>query len=346
MFPIDGSKHLTQVQDNFLDANSLNHIKAMGRADDPQALKEVAKQFEAIFVQQMLKNMRAANEVFSEDSPFNSNEMQFHQDMYDQQMSLNLTSGKGLGLADALYEQMLRAYGAKPEAAVNPAAINALPEAVKHLRSALPLSALPNGFDTPLANPFVTERSATSEKNSLLLRSGGKTAVADSPADFIASLKPYAEKAAADLNVNSDVLLAQAALETGWGRHVIHTQRGDNSFNLFNIKAGESWAGNKVNVHTLEYAQGVARQERADFRRYNNYAESFADYVKLLQTNPRYEQALAAGQDATAYADELQKAGYATDPAYAEKIKNILASEPIRAAAQSLAALGNTASEI
>lgn len=346
MFPIDGSKNLTHVQDTFLDANSLNHIKTMGRADDPQALKEVAKQFEAIFVQQMLKNMRAANEVFSEDSPFNSNEMQFHQDMYDQQMSLNLTSGKGLGLADALYEQMLRAYGAKPEAGVNPAAINALPEALKHLRSVQSGSARPDVFDTPVANPFAGERNLASEKHSPLLRPGGKTAVANSPEDFIASLKPYAEKAAADLNVNSDVLLAQAALETGWGRHVIHTRHGDNSFNLFNIKAGESWGGDKVNVQTLEYTQGVAHQERADFRRYNNYAESFADYVRLLQTNPRYQQALAAGQDAGSYAEELQKAGYATDPAYAEKIKNILASEPMRAAVQSVAALGSTTSEI
>src|SRR5690606_33356082 len=117
-----------------------------------------------------------------------------------------------------------------------------------------------------------------------------------------------------------------------------HTRQGENSFNLFNIKAGESWGGDKVNVQTLEYTQGVAQQERADFRRYNNYAESFADYVRLLQTNPRYQHALAAGQDAGSYADELQKAGYATDPAYAAKIKNILVSEPMRAAAQSVAA--------
>lgn len=346
MFPIDSTKHPAQTQDTFLDVNSLNHVKAMGRADDPQALKEVAKQFEAIFIQQMLKSMRAANEVFAEDSYFNSNEMQFHQDMYDQQMSLNLTSGRGLGLADAFYEQMVRAYGGDSDAAVNPAAIHALPEAMRHFRSERNLSAISDQFDVPVTNPFATQRNPASGRYASVFPSGGKTAIANSPAEFIASLKPYAEKAAGELNVDSDVLLAQAALETGWGRHVIHAPNGRNSFNLFNIKAGAGWSGDKINVSTLEYAQGIAHQERADFRSYGSYAESFADYVSFIQTNPRYHRALAAGQDAATYVEELQKAGYATDPAYAEKIKNILTSDSIRTAAQSMVALASAADEM
>jgi flagellar protein FlgJ len=331
MLPIDSAKGLSQVQDTYLDQNSLNHVKAMGRADDPQALKEVAKKFEAIFVQQMLKNMRAANEVFAEDSYFNSNEMKFHQDMYDQQMSLNLTSGRGLGLADALYEQMARAYGiaADEQSQSGNQSVNI------------------NGLSNQPQNPFALNNTfIKAPKEPISPASGGKTASFQNPAEFIAVLKPYAEKAAAELNLDSDVLLAQAALETGWGRHVIHTQRGDNSFNLFNIKAGSGWDGDKVNVNTLEYAQGVAQQERADFRRYASYAESFSDYVNFLQTNPRYQQALAVGEDATSYADELQKAGYATDPAYAEKIKNILVSDPIRDMTQMLATLASDAKEL
>lgn len=345
MLPIDNSRATQQVKDNFLDANSLNNIKAMGRDQDPQALKEVAKKFEAIFVQQMLKNMRAANEVFAEDSYFNSNEMQFHQDMYDQQMSLELTSGRGLGLAEALYAQMLRAYGGEQDPSLTPPVLQELPQ--KSTReSAAEVSALLR--ERP-QNPFAVAPNAKSKTDLLppLVSppSGGKTAIAQTPAEFVAALKPYAEKAAAELNVDGDVLLAQAALETGWGRHVIHTERGDNSFNLFNIKANNGWRGDKVNVTTIEFDKGTAHQERADFRRYGSYAESFADYVNFLQTNPRYQQALAVGGDAAAYAEELQKAGYATDPAYADKIKNILTSEPIRTMAQTLVALSSQAKE-
>lgn len=351
MLPIDPSHASQAVKDSVLDANSLNSIKTMGRNQDPQALKEIAKKFEAIFVQQMLKSMRAANDVFAQDSYFNSSEMQFHRDMYDQQMSLELTSGQGIGLADALYAQMARAYGQHVDAdqpATTPTDIQALPQAVNY-RPAVMGAADLMSKSTAVTNPFssnrLTQHSQTTQLPRGGLAAGGKTAVAQTPAEFVAALRPYAEKAAAELNVDADVLLAQAALETGWGRHVIHTQRGENSFNLFNIKAGTAWRGAKVNVSTLEYAQGVARQERADFRRYNNYAESFADYVDFLQSNPRYQRALSLGGNSAAYAEELQRAGYATDPAYAQKIKAILASEPIREAAQTLVAMAADTNE-
>lgn len=329
MIPIDNSHISSQVKDNFLDANSLNSIKTMGRDNDPQALKEVAKKFEAIFVQQMLKNMRAANEVFSEDSYFNSSEMQFHQDMYDQQMSLELTSGRGLGLAEALYAQMLRAYGGdsgeknvdnrSPE-------LHTLLDAVKHRQSSGGMLSEYRGETNPFLTPRKNHSSSLAEQQSL----GGKKSISHTPEMFVSALKPYADKAASALNVKGDVLLAQAALETGWGNHVIHTERGENSFNLFNIKADARWSGEKINVSTIEYSRGVAQQEKADFRRYHSYEESFADYVKFLQSNPRYQQALAVEGNSADYAEELQKAGYATDPAYAEKIKNILKSDPIR----------------
>lgn len=381
MLPIDNSTASKYIQDNFLDANSLSGVKAMGRDQDPQALKEIAKKFEAIFLQQMLKNMRAANEVFAEDSYFNSNETQFHQDMLDQQMSLEMTNGRGLGLADALYAQMQRAYGNSTGSNnTKPAAIEttdmetgknlsgtefSLEQAqrknsVKDLADGLyrqQLAALLNekssasagnsaasSLDAALLASVQAERArvnaaanaqVTPEKNR-------KSGAVNSPTEFIAALKPHAQKAAAELNINPDVLLAQAALETGWGQHVIHNTRGDNSFNVFNIKADARWSGQKVNVTTLEYNQGIARQERADFRRYDNYAESFSDYVNFLQANPRYQPALAVGDNSSAYADALQAAGYATDPAYAEKIKQLLDSAPIRAATETLVNLAST----
>lgn len=332
MIPIDNSS-LRQtldhsVKDSFLNADSLNGIKTMGRANDPQALKEVAKKFEAIFVQQMLKSMRAANEVFSEDSYFNSNEMQFHQDMYDQQMSLELTNGKGLGLADALYAQMQRSYGTEQTDTEKSVALKDLSAQVQYHKY----------------RPAQTLVSSTKGNSALAAtaNTGGKKSIANTPENFVEKLTGYAEKAAASLGVDTNVLLAQAALETGWGNHVIHTEHGENSFNLFNIKAGASWSGEKVKVTTLEYSQGVAQQERANFRRYNNYEESFNDYVNFLQTNPRYQQALAAGTDASAYAEELQKAGYATDPAYAEKIKHIVNGDTLRDKSASLALLSSS----
>lgn len=378
MLPIDNNSRVSQARDTFLDANSLNGVKAMGRDNDPQALKEIAKKFEAMFVQQMLKNMRAANEVFSEGNYFNSNETQFHQDTLDQQMSLELTSGRGLGLADALYAQMQRAYGTEPTPAstgnpfeLNPAApaypIKNLSRIVQHQQM---LAAVSDESENEKANPFDPRLLAATSKNLNALSpdlseslknlyaddkkaepvadvsvKGGKTRIANSPAEFVSALRPYAEKAAAELNVNADVLLAQAALETGWGKHVIHTQNGANSFNLFNIKADTRWQGDKVNVSTLEYRQGVAQQERADFRRYDDYAQSFSDYVDFLQANPRYQQALEVGVDSSAYAEALQEAGYATDPAYADKIKSLLASDPIRNSADTLVALAGDTNE-
>ncbi len=312
MLPIDSStSRIQQVQDTHLNAEGLESLKAMGRARDPEALREVAKKFESIFVHQMLKNMRAANAVFSEDNFLSSNETQFHQEMLDQQMSLELTNGRGFGLADAFYRQMMEAYGSY------------LPEQDPEQQT--------------VANPFAVEFKYSGQKPSLegVEKSsviGGKAGASESPEAFMAALKPYAERAAAELNIKPDVLLAQVALETGWGKHVIHAEDGSNSHNLFNIKADQRWQGERIQVSTLEYRQGVAQQERADFRRYDNYAQSFSDYVEFVKTSPRYQQALEAGTDSAAYAQELQNAGYATDPDYANKIKQLLNADPVRMA--------------
>lgn len=189
--------------------------------------------------------------------------------------------------------------------------------------------------------PFNAAVRTAPQPPALISRAGIKNSVADSQEEFIAAVKPYAEKAAAELNINCDVLLAQAALETGWGKHLIHDDQGNNSFNLFNIKASSNWEGKSVGINSLEYNNGVARKERSDFRQYDNYVQSFSDYVSLLKNNPRYEQALAAGSDSGEYAEELQKAGYATDPSYADKIKSIMQSDCIRSAVDSVSANTN-----
>jgi flagellar protein FlgJ len=288
---------MNSISDNYLDANSLNQITRLGKKDNDAALKEVAKQFEALFLKQMLKTMRDTNQIFAEDNPLNSQEMQFHQDMMDHQMVLNLASGKGIGLAEVFYRQMS-------------------PDNVKQKQDPLLASPLPGGGTVPSPGKG-------------RVRVGSEVSTISSPDDFVAGIMPYAQEAAKKLNLDPDVLVAQAALETGWGKHLIHDAQGNNSFNLFNIKATDSWQGKKVAVSTLEYDKGIAKKENANFRSYNSYADSFADYVKLISESPRYEKAKALVSDASAYLDALQEGGYATDPKYAEKIKSVLKSEAI-----------------
>lgn len=319
----------SSVKDNYFDQNSLNSVKTMGRHNDPAALKEISKKFESMFVAQMLKSMREANAVFAEGDMFSSDEVKFHQDMMDQQMVLNLTSGEGIGLAKAMYQQMQKSYGKPADGdSVNELPVNGFP-----LNGASPSDMLKPLERLPIraANKQLTSNSNTKEIPEFIARPGNKTSVAQTPEEFLEKVKPYAEKAAADLNVSVDVLLAQAALETGWGKFLIHDTKGNNTFNIFNIKA-TGWQGKSVTVNTLENKQGVAQQERSAFRQYEGYAQSFADYVALIKNNPRYKEALAAGDDSASYADALQKAGYATDPEYAQKIKRLINSESIRSA--------------
>lgn len=358
MLPIDSGMSVSQVQDNYLDPRSLNSIKAMGRDRDPQAIKEVAKKFEGLLVQQMLKSMREANDVFSEGNFMDSQTTRFHRDMLDQQMVLNLTSGPGIGLADHFYRQMMQQHGhgfdtpddktsasvgelgelsprearlSTPVTPLNASSTDALDDWIQdfmrmsdsgqgqfadegesHIPPAAP------GIPYPLISQLLAKPPVTA------VRSAQKTSISPSQENFVMMLKPHAEKAARELQINPDVLIAQVALETGWGKHVIHDRSGENSFNLFNIKAGRSWQGDKVKVNTLEYRNGIAAQEKSDFRKYQSYAESFSDYVRLIKNNPRYEKALMAGNNSSAYADALQSAGYATDPEYAKKIKRLL----------------------
>jgi len=367
MMPIDTGLKTPQVQDSYLDPNSLNSIKSMGRDKDPQALKEVAKKFEAMFVQQMLKTMREANEVFAEGNYFDSQATHFHRDMLDQQMVLNLTSGSGIGIADHFYKQMLQNYGAgmKAEAPQNaPVQDGMLPAAVEYKKANnqsddnIDADALDswindfvrmsdnsrlqsvfsetegadatNGGQTPSAFNYAMVPGLLHKPQPIVARTGQKTSISSSQENFVMLLKPHAEKAAAELQINPDVLIAQVALETGWGKHVIHDKQGDNSFNLFNIKASGQWQGDKVNVTTLEYRDGIAANEKSDFRKYSDYSESFSDYVRLMKNNPRYQQVLETGNNSAAYADALQSAGYATDPEYAKKIKQLLNSDTFK----------------
>jgi len=158
------------------------------------------------------------------------------------------------------------------------------------------------------------------------------SSMAQSPADFVNQVLPTIRRAASALGVNPMGLLAQAALETGWGRRMARTPDGSPSLNMFGIKAGDEWQGARATADSVEFSHGVATPRRTSFRAYGSIEESVSDFARLLKNSPRYRDAIAAGNDAQAYVDHIGRSGYATDPQYANKLNQILNSGTLRAA--------------
>lgn len=332
-----------ESQSVYTDLSGLNSISKLGRQNTPEALHKVAQQFESVFLNIMLKAMRDSNAVFSEGNYLSSNEMEFHQQNFDNQLSLSLSEGKGLGLADILYEQMMGQYGVSgtsrqpvDKVALNDASgptIQASASTMPQANAAEPQTS----FTGPIAQTLQQLQSSakvfgTGAESHHISRARH----IESPKDFIKTLYPIAEEAASSIGVDPRVLLAQSALETGWGRKMIAMPDGSNSHNLFGIKADARWAGEQATVRTVEYRDGVAALEKDSFRSYGSYEESFKDYVKFLQENPRYQEALSQSHDANSFTQRLQDAGYATDPVYAKKIARVMNSKTMRFALSEL----------
>lgn len=273
---------------DFSQFSALRHGAA---ENDPAVLREVAGQFEALFVQTLLKNMR--NSELAEPL-FGSEQHDMYQEMMDQQLSLQMSRGRGIGLADMLVRQL---GGEAPK-----------------------MSPTPEQFLRPVS--LVPEKP---------IRPEGASGPWASPVDFARDIWPHAQRAASRLNVAPEALLAQAALETGWGEHVMSRSDGASSLNLFGIKASGGWSGDSVTRSTVEYSDGLARQERAKFRAYPDLGAAFDDYAALISANPRYAAVRDSGTDGHGFARALQEAGYATDPLYAKKISRILESDTMRA---------------
>jgi flagellar protein FlgJ len=299
------SFQMQRASDSYTDVNSVQSLRSM--KDKNQALGEISKQFESMMVRMMLKSMREANKVFAQDNPFSSDQTEFYQNMMDDQLALSLSQGKGMGLAETMQRQLgksLSVTGADRQSVSTDK--HALPE--KRLPVLLKLS--------PKAEVFAPIEPSMPRE---VIQLNG------SPEDFAKQLHALAGSAAKQLNVEPETLLAQAALETGWGKKVTSDSSGRSSYNLFNIKADKRWQGDTVTVPTLEFRNGVAVKETATFRAYDSYEQSFSDYVALIRDSARYQSALQA-QDGKTYVRELAKNGYATDPNYAEKISRIMDS--------------------
>jgi len=290
----------------YYDFQQLANLRTQAVAAPRQAAGDVAAHFESLFVQMMLKSMRDAT---VEGGLFDSQQLDLYRGMFDQQIALQLSQQGALGLSRILVEQ-LDAAGALGEAP--PREEDVAGNASGLLASARRAAVAP-------AMPFVPGRVAGAAP-----APASPAAAPASPEAFIRHVWDDAVAAADALGVDPAVLVAQSALETGWGRQVIRADDGSSSHNLFGIKAGDNWRGPAATVRTVEYRDGVAALERASFRVYDSFADSFDDYVDLLTGSPRYRAALDSAGDSGAFLRGLQAAGYATDPAYAQKILGIL----------------------
>jgi flagellar protein FlgJ len=278
------------------DFSGIARLERSAREKDPEATREAARQFEAIFVKMMLKSMRDANSVLAEDRD------RTYEEMFDDQIALELTRERGLGLADLLVRQMSRA---------DAAAGGELDQSLLRSRIARSAEASPvSEQQAPAASPVP----------------GREDFRPDTPESFLRKIWPLAEAAGEKLGVDPQAIAAQATLETGWGKRMIRDADGVSGNNLFGIKADRRWDGERVAVKTLEYRGGIAARESAQFRAYPDLAAGFDDYVNFLKGNPRYAEATAGGLTAGDYARSLQDAGYATDPDYANKIRDVMTS--------------------
>ncbi|MEP9316639.1 flagellar assembly peptidoglycan hydrolase FlgJ [Pseudomonas sp. LABIM340] len=377
---------------SYSDLNRLSAMKTGANRDSAGNIRKVAQEFESLFMNEMLKSMRSANEVFAKDNPMNSEAAKQYQDMYDHQLSVSLaTQGHGIGLADVLVKQMEKMQGVRhtgnnpfaqtgvqaatdgtQSAAATAAASDrqktpsvfaangkALPQpeagrddrqALNARRLALPgklaqriAAGLVPGADSSVAstanqpaqlasNDWRGSQAYTKQidttvpvadiDTSAISTKPGKSMFASAD-DFISTMLPMAERAAKRIGVDPRYLVAQAALETGWGKKMIAQRDGSSSHNLFGIKTGSSWKGDSARATTTEFEKGKEVKEVASFRAYNSFEQSFQDYVSFLQNNDRYQGALDSAARPDQFMKELQRAGYATDPQYARKVNQI-----------------------
>jgi flagellar protein FlgJ len=293
------------------DFSGLAELKYQAREDRAGASAKVARQFESLFMQMMVKQMRQAG--FG-GGILDSDRSRFYQEMYDQQLSLHLSEQGGMGLSQVLRRQL----GVEAE---NPDITLAGLE--PYWRSPVPAHR-----QAPLSRPLET---AGVESEARVPEVQADSGIA-SPAAFVRQLWDSAETAASELGIPVEALLAQAALETGWGNHVMARTDGRCSHNLFGIKADQRWQGGQVRRETLEYEAGVAVRKRERFRTYESFDHSFQDYVEFVKSSPRYAEAISRSGDPDTYFQALQAGGYATDPAYAEKILRVMQGPEMRAA--------------
>ena len=262
----------------YTDIQGLAELRTQAVRRPESALEQVAGQFEALFTRMMLKTMRESS---LNSGLFENSQSEQYMEMFDGQVAVEMSRGRGLGLKQILTEQL-------------------------------------------------GQLARVSRRAEIAGMEGRSNFEPASQQEFITGLLPFARRVEKDLGISHKAVLAQAALESGWGRRTMRHPDGTNTFNLFGIKADSSWHGDRVALRTLEFENGVGHRPRASFRAYGSLGQAVADYAGFIRDNPRYQRAIQRGADPHAYASELQRAGYATDPDYAKKIGEILDSDVFR----------------
>lgn len=285
----------------YTDMAGIGNLRREAGHQTDEAKKEVARQFEGLYLQMMLKSMRDATPT---EGMFGGQQMETYQQMHDQQLALNLSQTGAIGIADLVYRQL---GGTDPDGI-----------------SQKPGSSAISGADISMARQLWSghSSSSTSSRQSLPW---------DSPEGFVRHLQPAANTAAQKLGTTPEAIIAIAALETGWGSHVAQQTDGRSSNNLFGIKADRSWKSSRVYASTLEYESGAMHRRQEPFRSYHSPAESVADFARFIQENPRYGKALENAADPKAFIRELHKAGYATDPNYSQKVNSVMEQLQVKA---------------
>ncbi|MCM8596244.1 flagellar assembly peptidoglycan hydrolase FlgJ [Accumulibacter sp.] len=280
--------------------------------NDPQSgIRQTARQFEGLLIQLMLRSMRQATPA---SSLLDGEQSRFFAEIGDQQLAQDLASRTPIGFSALIERQLARQAG----------------------RGSADLAAVAGGAPLVAPPPAQPARPAIGPAagNAQRPMAPGQPTAADRPAttrEFVDRVWPHAVEAAAMTGIPAHFLVAQSALESGWGRREIRRADGSPSFNLFGVKAGRSWTGPCVEVNTTEFANGVWQSGRARFRAYESYAEAFRDYARLMTGNPRFA-GVVGQQDGAQFARALQQAGYATDPMYAAKLARIIDSTSLRQA--------------
>jgi flagellar protein FlgJ len=341
---------ISNQTDFFLNFQQFKDLKVQARGHSDEAASAVAQQFEGLFVQQMLAAMRSAAKI---DNGQDSSYMDFYQDMYDKQLAQTVAGQERLGFSRLILRHMPGREAGEVEntGAVEPAA------SLEFIQPSTKPAA-----DLEIINPSIkpapleADSEMTVDDASVVTTSNSPVVVSrvveddfaevdrmervnsgwQSAPDFIADILPQAQSAAKSLGVSAELLLAQSALETGWGKHTMKFADGRSSNNLFGIKAGPDWHGDALHKTSLEHQHGILQNQVSSFRAYATPAQSLADYVDFIKTNPRYQQALQHAGDDQAYIREIHNAGYATDPQYADKIIGILNGETLQRTLASL----------
>jgi flagellar protein FlgJ len=325
-----------------LDVQGVNQLKLDARQSSPEALRQAAQQFEAVFMNMLMKSMREAT---PQDGMFDSEQTRMYTSMLDQQLTQRMAS-RGIGLAEVMVRQLSSALEVPPpgEGAAQGFPLNAPQGGAAPLRVQVPQGGASSYASQGDSDPVRVESYAPQGDSDPLRTKGRVESYApglvtpqspavtparsgDAPSHveaFVQRLLPHAQAASASTGIPARFMLGQAALESGWGKAEIRGADGQNSHNLFGIKAGASWKGQTVDIVTTEYVNGKPQKQVDTFRAYDSYADAFRDYAKLLQNNARYQNVLAQGHDAVGFAQGLQQAGYATDPKYAQKLMSVI----------------------